>query len=45
MGMYVSVRGWVELDFVQKSDAERIIEADADNLYSGGWAWPAKPFN
>lgn len=45
MGMYVSVRGWVELDFAQKPYAERVIEAYEDGLYSGGWAWPAKPFN
>ncbi|WP_049560189.1 hypothetical protein [Nonomuraea sp. SBT364] len=45
MGMYVSVRGWLELDFAHRPNAERIIEADTDDLYSGGWAWPTKPFN
>ncbi|MEV3980821.1 hypothetical protein [Nonomuraea sp. NPDC049758] len=43
MGMYVSVRGWLELGFAQKPDADRIV-AD-DDPYSGGWAWPVKPFN
>lgn len=43
--MYVSVRGWLELDFAQRPDAERIIEASADGHYSGGWGWPAQPFN
>ncbi|MGW0806236.1 hypothetical protein [Nonomuraea sp. NPDC002799] len=43
--MYVSVRGWVELDGAQKPDAELIIATNRDDHYAGGWAWPAKPFN
>lgn len=45
MGMYVSVRGWIELDHRQRQDAERIIERSPDDHYSGGWGWPQKPFN
>lgn len=45
MGMYVSVRGWVELDFAQREAAERIIRVDEDDLYSGGWGWPSRHFN
>src|SRR5689334_15980939 len=45
MGMYASARGWVELDFAQRSSAEDIIRRHQDGHYSGGWALPAKPFN
>ncbi len=43
--MYASVRGWIELDFGQRAGAELIIERNRHDLYSGGWAFPAKPFN
>jgi hypothetical protein len=43
--MYISVRGWLELDFAWRSEAERVIGAAGDDPYSGGWAWPVKPFN
>src|SRR5689334_1311633 len=45
MGMYVSVRGWIELDHKQRQSAEQIIEQAHDGHYSGGWAFPIKPFN
>jgi hypothetical protein len=45
MGTYVSVRGWIELDYSQRPAAEEIIEQARDNHYSGGWSFPAKPFN
>lgn len=43
--MYVSVRGWLELDHRQRPQVERIIDAHRDGFYSGGWAFPAAPFN
>ncbi|MET8150566.1 hypothetical protein ACIBSW_21435 [Actinoplanes sp. NPDC049668] len=45
MGMYASVRGWLEIDFKQRGIAERIIEQHRHDLYSGGWAFPSVPFN
>ncbi|GIF40174.1 hypothetical protein [Actinoplanes xinjiangensis] len=45
MGMYASIRGWLEIDFAQRADAERIIEQNRHELYSGGWAFPSRPFN
>ena len=45
MGMYASARGWVEIDFSQRSSAEAIIQRHQDGHYSGGWTFPAKPFN
>jgi hypothetical protein len=43
--MYTSIRGWLEIDFKQRAAAEAIIERHRDDLYSGGWAFPAAPFN
>ncbi|SNT16371.1 hypothetical protein [Actinoplanes regularis] len=45
MGMYASIRGWLEIDFEQRLLAEQIIEEGRHELYSGGWAFPTKPFN
>ena len=45
MGMYAYVRGWLEIDFEQRVIAERIIEQNHHELYSGGWAFPSRPFN
>jgi hypothetical protein len=35
MGMYASVRGWIELDHKQRQRAEQIIEQAQDDHYSG----------
>ena len=45
MGMYVAVRGWLEIDDEQRTAAERIIARHQDGFYSGGWTFPVKPFN
>ncbi|GAA3764083.1 hypothetical protein GCM10022379_34840 [Micromonospora maritima] len=45
MGMYASVRGWIEIDFQQRVAAEQIIAQHRHELYSGGWAFPSAPFN
>ncbi|MEU7903478.1 hypothetical protein [Actinoplanes sp. NPDC049118] len=45
MGMYASARGWLEINFKQWGTAQQIIQRYHHDLYSGGWAFPAKPFN
>lgn len=45
MGMYASVRGWLEADRRQRAAVEAVIEAARKDLYSGGWAFPGRPFN
>ncbi|MFI7547861.1 hypothetical protein [Actinoplanes sp. NPDC049599] len=45
MGMYTSVRGWMEINFQQREAAEEIVERHRHELYSGGWAFPSAPFN
>ena len=45
MGMYASVRGWLEIAFEQRAVAEQIIARHDDGFYSGGWAFPTAPFN
>jgi hypothetical protein len=45
MGMYASARGWLQIDFKQRSSAEEIIRRYEHDLYSGGWAFPVAPFN
>ena len=45
MGMYVSVRGWLEADHKQRKAVEAVISAARQDLYSGGWAFPERPFN
>jgi hypothetical protein len=43
--MYVSVRGWLQVDHKQRSAVESIIAAARKEMYSGGWGFPASPFN
>lgn len=43
--MYVSVRGWVEVDHKQRSAVEAVIAEANHDLYSGGWGFPRAPFN
>ena len=45
MGMYASVRGWLEVDHKQREAVEAVIAAAADDLYCGGWGFPVRPFN
>jgi len=45
MGMYASVRGWLQADHKQRAAVEAVIEAERRDLYSGGWAFPERPFN
>jgi len=43
--MYVSVRGWLEVNHKQRDVVEAIIADAQHELYSGGWAFPRAPFN
>ncbi|WP_030443752.1 hypothetical protein [Actinoplanes subtropicus] len=45
MGMYAAARGWLQIAPQQRGDAEEIIRRHHHDLYSGGWAFPAAPFN
>ncbi|MEU8777142.1 hypothetical protein [Streptomyces sp. NPDC048606] len=45
MGVYVSVRGWLECDERQLAAAREIIASHQDDLYSHGWATPARHVN
>jgi hypothetical protein len=42
--MYASARGWVEIDCSPRSSAAEITRRYQDEYYSGGWAFPVKPF-
>ena len=45
MGMFVSVRGWLQVDHKQREAVESIIATAHQDLYSGGWGFPVRPFN
>jgi hypothetical protein len=45
MGMYASVRGWLEAGHQQREAFEAVIAEARRDLYSGGWAFPERPFN
>ena len=45
MGVYVSVRGWLQCDTKQLAAIQEIISSRADGFYAGGWSLPREPFN
>ncbi|WP_328471404.1 hypothetical protein [Streptomyces sp. NBC_00448] len=45
MGVYVSVRGWLECDEKQLAAAQHIISSHADDHYSRGWSTPQRQVN
>ncbi|MFG2971346.1 hypothetical protein ACGFZS_49600 [Streptomyces sp. NPDC048288] len=45
MAVYVFVRGWLECDQAQLAAMKEIIAKHAGDHYSGGWGFPAHPFN
>ncbi|MFI1797448.1 hypothetical protein ACH427_08845 [Streptomyces sp. NPDC020379] len=45
MGIYVSVRGWLECDEKQLVAAQEIISAHEDGHYSHGWGAPRRHIN
>ncbi|WP_416968897.1 hypothetical protein [Streptomyces sp. 4F14] len=44
MGVFVSVRGWLECDDRQLEAVHEIVRAADEGFYSGGWSFPA-PIN
>ena len=45
MGMYVAVRGWLEVDHKQRGHVEQVVARYGQDAYPGGWAFPVKAFN
>jgi hypothetical protein len=45
MGIYVSVRGWLECDEEQLAAAQEIISSHEDDHYSNGWGTPRRHVN
>jgi hypothetical protein len=45
VGVYVSVRGWLECDEKQLEAIQSIIDSHDDDRYTGGWGLPRRPFN
>ena len=45
MGTYVAIRGWLEVEHEQRSAVQAVLDRHHHDLYSGGWAFPAKAFN
>ena len=43
--MYVAARGWLEVDHEQRAAAEAVVASARHDMYSGGWCFPARPFN
>jgi hypothetical protein len=44
VGVYVSVRGWLECDQKQLDAVQAIITSRDDNHYTGGWGLPPGSF-
>jgi hypothetical protein len=45
VGVYVSVRGWLECDEQQLAAIQAIISSQDDDHYTGGWGLPRRHFN
>ena len=45
MGIYVSVRGWLECDESQLAAVQEIIAGHDDNHYTHGWSSPRRHVN
>ncbi|WP_251096401.1 hypothetical protein [Streptomyces sp. Caat 7-52] len=45
MGVYVSVRGWLECDKTQLAAVQEVISTHADEHYSNGWSTPRQQVN
>lgn len=42
MGVYVSIRGWLECDETQLTAVREVIASHEDNHYSNGWGSPRR---
>lgn len=45
MGVFVSIRGWLECDERQLAAVRQVIADHSDEHYSGGWGFPNRHFN
>ncbi|WP_171163445.1 hypothetical protein [Streptomyces sp. I05A-00742] len=45
MGVYVSVRGWLECDGKQLAAVQEVIASHEDDHYSHGWGAPRRHLN
>ncbi|MFF7144653.1 hypothetical protein ACFZB5_26110 [Streptomyces nodosus] len=45
MGVFVSVRGWLECDETQLAAVQEIISSHTDDHYSSGWTTPRQQVN
>ncbi|WP_327071276.1 hypothetical protein [Kitasatospora sp. NBC_01302] len=45
MGVYVSVRGWLECDEKQLVAVEQVLASHADDHYFDGWSTPRRQIN
>ncbi|MFI9046075.1 hypothetical protein [Streptomyces sp. NPDC053427] len=45
MGLYVSIRGWLECDATQLVSVQEIISSPAEDHYSNGWSTPRQHVN
>ncbi|MEU1474475.1 hypothetical protein ACFYZ8_38515 [Streptomyces sp. NPDC001668] len=45
MGVYVSIRGWLECDQTQLAAVQEIISSHEDNHYTNGWGSPRRHVN
>ncbi|MFJ5837179.1 hypothetical protein ACIQGO_10480 [Streptomyces shenzhenensis] len=45
MGVYVSIRGWLECDETQLAAIEEIISSHDDHHYANGWGSPRRHVN
>ncbi|MER7722621.1 hypothetical protein [Streptomyces sp. NPDC096323] len=45
MGVYVSIRGWLECDETQLAAVRQIISSHEDGHYANGWGFPRRHVN
>jgi hypothetical protein len=45
VGIYVSVRGWLQCDEKQLAAIKAITDPHDDDFYAGGWSLPRRHFN
>jgi hypothetical protein len=45
MGVFVSIRGWLECDETQLTAIQEIISSHEDNPYTNGWSSPRRHIN
>lgn len=43
VGVYVSIRGWIQCDDAQRELIKQVVSADPDDLYNRGWTYSSGP--